>query len=291
MGALAAAAVVAASVGVSSVALGAETTAAVSSQAATGAYDLDFTLPSESKAGCMVCHGDPNLIRLKQEQLKSYWIDPVVIGKSAHGPEQCVGCHIDFTYKAPHDGGIPWQETAKSACKNCHDGQFGAYAKGAHSPTVATTDTADANGEKPLCGDCHGSHDISLLTTDTPVARAGRDALHSNGWEVCGRCHEDYWDSYDDHYHGAAFKRGALDAPACWDCHGGHEVLAADNRDSEVNEAHLVETCRKCHVGATEEYVEYAAFIHGRGELQAANPLFSAWDRVVSFVRGIFGGA
>ena len=26
--------------------------------------------------------------------------------------------------------------------------------------------------------------------------------MHANGYEVCGRCHEETWDNYPDYYHG-----------------------------------------------------------------------------------------
>ena len=29
---------------------------------------------------------------------------------------------------------------------------------------------------------------------------------------LCADCHPDYWDNYNDYYHGAAYKRGATDA-------------------------------------------------------------------------------
>lgn len=265
---------------------------------ATAPYDLDFTLPTESKSGCMVCHGDPALVRVRDGVVRSYYLAEGDIAASAHADQQCVGCHIDFTYKAPH-GDADWAANAKTACRNCHDEAAVAFGVGVHRPSVPTTLTADGSTEgtaapKPLCGDCHGSHDISMLNTDTPAARAGRKALHRNGWEVCGRCHEDYWDSYDDYYHGRAYKRGAEDAPSCWDCHGWHDILPSDDRGSLVNEAHLVETCGQdgCHeVGVEEAYIEYAGFIHGRESVWLDNgPILAFIRKVSNAIGGLFGG-
>jgi hypothetical protein len=263
---------------------------------ATAPYDLDFTLPTESKSGCMVCHGDPALVRVRDGVVRSYYIAEGDVAASAHADQQCVGCHVDFTYKAPH-GDADWSSNAKSACRNCHEEASIDFGVGVHRPTVPNGAEASAEesiGPKPLCGDCHGSHDISMLTTDTPEAKAGREALHRNGWEICGRCHEDYWDSYDDYYHGRAYKRGAMDAPACWDCHGWHDILPSDDRSSLVNEAHLVETCGQadCHeVGVEEAYVEYAQFIHGRDKVWTENGAILAFIRRVSnAIGGFFGG-
>lgn len=252
----------------------------------TAPYELDFTLPTESKAGCQVCHGDPALVRIRDGVIMSYYIDDAVVADSAHADQQCVGCHIDFNYKAPHGDG-DWANTAKGACRNCHEEQSAAFGLGVHRATVSNGDS-ETEEPKPLCGDCHGSHEI-LMITDNP---AGAAAIHADGWEVCGRCHEDYWDSYDDYYHGAAYKRGAEDAPSCWDCHGWHDILPSSDRGSMVHESHLVETCGQegCHVGVDEKYTEYAVFIHGREEISAANPLVSLIRSVLDAVGGLFGG-
>ena len=256
----------------------------------TAPYELDFTLPTESKSGCLVCHGDPALVRIRDGVVMSYYIDDATIADSAHFEQQCVGCHLDFTYKAPH-GADTWEITAKTACRNCHEEQSRAFGVGVHRPTVPN---GNGNGEpksphpKPLCGDCHGSHEI-LALTDNPQGRA---AIHADGWEVCGRCHEDYWDSYNDYYHGAAYKRGAEDAPACWDCHGWHDILPSSERGSRVHESHLVETCGQdgCHFGVDENYASYAVFIHGRPEIVDDNPLISLVRTVIGAIGRLFGG-
>jgi len=276
------------------------------SEDASAAYELDFTLPTEAQSGCLVCHGDPALVRVVDGETVSYYIDPETIAESAHASEQCVGCHIDFAYTAPHEN-ADWQVTAKSACRNCHETQSVDVGTGMHRSAVETVTPTTGDGApttgaepssetspapRPLCGDCHGSHDISALTTDTPEAREAQAVMHRDGWEICGRCHQDYWDSYADYWHGAAYKQGALDAPACWDCHGWHEVIPSDELSSPVNESHLVETCGQegCHDGVDENYVDYAGFIHGRQELTSETPIYQAIDAVKDWFDGLFGG-
>ena len=252
----------------------------------TAPYELDFTLPTDSKSGCMVCHGDPALVRVRDGVVKSYYIDPGAVAASVHVEQQCVGCHVDFTYKSPH-GDADWVITSKAACRNCHDEQSVAFGQGVHRMTITNGDSAET-APKPLCGDCHGSHEILALTDN----REGQRALHDDGWQVCGRCHEDYWDSYDDYYHGRAYKRGASDAPACWDCHGWHDILPSDDRSSMVHESHLAETCGQegCHDGVDENYTSYAVFIHGREEITADNPVISLVRSVMSAIGRLFGG-
>ncbi len=239
-------------------------------------YDMSFSLPTYGKSGCMVCHGDRNLVRLRGNQAISYWIDEEVIGESAHADIMCTGCHVDFSYSAPHEEGLgeDWRATAKLACKNCHDERYQAYSLGVHSisstPGENGTETAEPEREEPLCGDCHGDHGIQMLT-DNP---AGRAEMRAEGARVCGRCHEDRWENYDDYYHGAAYKAGAPDAPACWDCHDYHTILPADDRRSTVHESSLVETCGQCHKEVNEGYLTYTDMIHGREAAYNENPVY-----------------
>ena len=251
------------------------------SSAGSTYYDLSFTLPTASQSGCMVCHGDPNLVRVEDGVTVSMYVDPAVIENSAHKDTQCTGCHLDFAYSVPHSNAVSdeWRSIAKTACKNCHQEANLAYSKGAHSltptataPTTVTVPVQEPDNVKPLCGDCHGGHDIQMLT-DNPD---GQEALHADGYRICGSCHQDYWDNYDDYYHGAAYKNGAPDAPACWQCHLAHDILPSSNQRSSVNEINLVETCGQCHKNEpNDDYVSYSAYIHGKEEVRSQNPVFA----------------
>ncbi len=248
-------------------------------------YDVDFTLPTNAKAGCMVCHGDPDLTRLKDGELVSFYLDPVLTDVSAHATVQCTGCHLDFAFKTPHTS-VDWQTQAKSSCQNCHLDQSSLVAQGAHragaKPGEESTKTA---GPKPLCGDCHGSHDIMALA-DSPAEQA---ALRAREQEICGGCHEDYYDNAIDYYHTAASKEGAPDAPACWDCHRAHDILPASDVDSSVNERHIVETCQQCHPDANEKYAEYAKLIHHRKEIAEEFFLYQWISSARTAVMSLFG--
>lgn len=250
-------------------------------------YDLNFTLPTAGKSGCMVCHADPNLGRLQGDKFVSYWVDPKPLDEGPHAGVLCTGCHLDFAYKAPHNiAETEWQRTARLACKNCHQDQWKVYSDGAHSLAVQPGKQAtERELAKPLCGDCHGAHGIVALT-DNPE---GRKLLHEQGRQVCGRCHEDYWDNYSDYYHGEAYRRGATDAPSCWQCHGAHDIFPSDDRRSLVHERTLSDTCAECHPDTNEAYIAYAGLIHKRIEIAEANPLFGIINSAKDRIRGIFG--
>jgi len=251
-------------------------------------YDLTFTLPTAGKSGCMVCHADPNLGRLQGDQWVSYYVEGGPLDDGPHSAVMCTGCHLDFAYKSPHEvDPIEWVRTARLACKNCHQEQWTAYSEGIHSISVQPGDEfTELDATKPLCGDCHGpSHEI-LALTDNPQGQAD---LHRRGYEICGRCHEDYWDNYYDYYHGAAYQRGATDAPACWDCHGFHDMQPSSDRDSAVHPDNLEETCSQCHDGANEAYVSYAGLVHRRADVYAENPLYSFIKDTRDSIEGFFG--
>lgn len=251
-------------------------------------YDLTFTLPTAGKSGCMVCHGDPNVGRLQGQQWVSYYVDPVPLDEGPHAAVLCTGCHLDFAYKSPHNiDETEWVVTARLACKNCHQDQWTEYSNGVHSISVQPgEELTEKDAAKPLCGDCHSpSHEIETLT-DNPEGKAD---MHADGYEVCGRCHEDYWNNYFDYYHGAAYQHGATDAPACWDCHGYHLILPSTDRRSMVYEGNLMETCSQCHDGVNEQYVYYAGLVHRRPEAYEDNWLYSQIQGVKEGIQGFFG--
>lgn len=268
------------------------------SQPTTRNYELDFTLPTAGQSGCLVCHGDPNLVQISETATSSIYVNAPVLAESAHPTEEtaCTGCHLDFAYTSPHEQSEDdeWLSTAKQACKNCHATQFAEYASGAHSPagtpgveesvTVAARRAEGKPANVPMCGDCHGGHGIPSKE-DT----AAQEALQLSAVEMCGGCHTEETGTYEDPYHGEAYKRGSLDAPACWDCHGTHKVLPTDNRLSPVNEAQLVLTCGQegCHVNVDEEFIAYAENIHGREDLYMENPLVSAVSQAKQSVESV----
>lgn len=284
--------------------------AAEASAPATQTYDLSFTLPTVGVSGCTVCHADPNLVRIQGETTTtSIFTDPTEFAESAHAEVLCTGCHVDFAFETPHANveGDDWQEVAGSACKSCHDQAFSAVTSGAHSPTTQPgVSAAEARAarvaegkppEVPICGDCHGSHEIAYLDVErweestatadaAEAARQGRAAMHSQGLEICGGCHVRETEEYSDYYHGAAYQEGEPDAPACWDCHGTHQMLPASDPDSPVHPNNLIETCGKCHDDPNEAYVEYAELVHRKDEVEDEIPLYTILASVQEAIQG-----
>jgi len=197
---------------------------------------------------------------------------------SAHRDLTCQQCHPDFRYDDGTNATKLWNANAGLACgaPGCHDKQQALWAVSVHAPTAGTSGVPAAS-----CGGCHGGHDIERLKT-----QAAKDRLKLAGQQMCvGNCHahEAAYASYNDYYHGAAYKDGALDAPACWTCHGAHSALALKDPKSTTSPENLPSSCGQtgCHGGSTENFAESGrAFIHSTGVVQRDNPVNQFRSRI-----------
>jgi hypothetical protein len=218
--------------------------------------------------GCLACHGSENLLKSTPEGVVSFHVTG--LEDSAHADLTCPQCHIDFAYDKPSPPTPLWNVNVGMACVNgaCHDhdDQVEAYTASVHGAAVAAGDYTSAT-----CGSCHGGHTIARLDTEAALT-----ALYFASEEMCAGCHEDRWDNYGDAYHGAAYKRGADDAPACWDCHPAHEALPSSDPKSSTHPAKIAATCASCHqhADATEAFASGAAdTIHQQEDVRDENPL------------------
>ncbi len=126
----------------------------------------------------------------------------------ARGQSDCLQCHGDSTLTAPDSTGHVRSLYVDAAVfANSIHGSFG-------------------------CRDCH--------TGITDLPHADRLPLVD-----CGQCHTDETAAYT-HHGGMKETPGAL-FPACWDCHGKHDILPASDSHSRVAPMNLARTCGSCH--------------------------------------------
>lgn len=207
--------------------------------------------------GCLACHGGSALtVRAANVAISG-------LDGSAHSEVVCQDCHPDYRYDDAPGETKMWQVNAGLACQECHaasdekrlSAPVAKYEGSVHGELIAEGDYDGAT-----CASCHGGH--AIKRTDTTVAR---EELHLSSQSMCGGCHVKEYDSYDDAYHGQAYKTGAADAPACWTCHNSHAVGAIKSPSSSMYEANRDETCGKkgCHAGADDSFgIEYGSLIH-----------------------------
>lgn len=224
--------------------------------------------------GCMSCHGDEGLTKQSSMGFKSFEVTGLT--NSAHAEVTCQQCHPDYRYDDKQMASQLWTVNAGQACADCHasqederlSGVVDEYKKSAHAAGIE-----QGNYDSATCGSCHGGHFIYRLDTDLAKQR-----MHMSSFKMCARCkqHGDDYDTYDDYYHGKAYKAGAQDAPACWDCHDSHGILPQSDPDSMISDANVAATCGTagCHSSTGDEFgASAAALIHSKVKEQEANPL------------------
>lgn len=232
--------------------------------------------------GCMACHGSQNLRKDGAEGPESFFVSG--LDQSAHREVTCQQCHADFKYNDSPAPSKVWQVNVGYACATCHatakKEQDRAPVK-AWKESVHFAKLQEGNANSATCASCHGGHMIPRLDT-----AYSKQLMHGSAYRVCARCHKDEYASYDDYYHGAAYKKGAQDAPACWDCHGTHQILASADKRSDVSKANVAKTCGQCHKGSEESFGGAAKqLIHTKRSTLEQNPV----QKFVTKVRAWIG--
>lgn len=97
------------------------------------------------------------------------------------------------------------------------------------------------------CETCHTQVDLELHVEEETLPPFSQE-------EACGGCHEDEWAEHSASVHGLKIHSVTPDVATCVDCHGGHQILSADDSNSLVHPANMINTCGRCH--ANPELVE-----------------------------------
>jgi len=146
--------------------------------------------------------------------------------------------------------------TDPASCFECHD------LSELNSQDIVDTVSAASVHSDLDCVDCHQG--ITELPHENSVPKVD-----------CGSCHTEEAEVYQ--WHGRLSTATGQDIPGCADCHGRHDILPSDNRDSWVNPLNLPRTCGHCHedLNLTEKHeilygraVEvYQSSVHGKAAL------------------------
>lgn len=226
--------------------------------------DLTDQHPDDNVAArpvdCRTCH---------ERQTDSY-------GASVHGiavqhgdanAPSCQDCHDSHEVVPPISPKSPLHISRQAeTCGQCHDTEATDYATSVHGKALAA-----GVREAPTCTDCHSEHKIESLT---------HGSSRKISEDVCSRCHAserlntkynlpgDRVRTFFDSYHGLASQYGSTLAANCGSCHGYHKVLPSTDPASTIHKNNLVETCGKCHPGATEQFALSKMHVNLTGELR-----------------------
>jgi cytochrome b subunit of formate dehydrogenase len=159
----------------------------------------------------------------------------------------CKDCHGSDTV-APVAPGSAEANARRLAtpgvCGKCHDDQLDEYKDSIHGKTVLGK--KDPKGA--ICSDCHNVHGVD---------KTGTKAAKLHFVQACSTCHKENAQSYADTYHGQVNALGFTNTAQCFNCHGSHGILPPEDPKSKVNPANRLETCRKCHKQANENFVSF----------------------------------
>jgi hypothetical protein len=232
------------------------------------AYAATFT--------CLACHSSmKGKVRTDKGAIIEVNIDEDRFSKSVHGTLGCQTCHKTFK-ENPHEtpGGeadkhisdlvsriaqkAAVDPVAYAACNDCHSDIYKAVLESVHGKNIVEKKQKDG----ALCLDCHGSPHY-IMPGKKPMTAEQKLAIV----DTCGRCHENeeivkkyhfspnLVERYKEHFHGRKLEIGHAGAPSCVDCHGAHSIKKWDDPASPVSWEKRVETCGKCHPGATKKFV------------------------------------
>jgi formate dehydrogenase gamma subunit len=167
----------------------------------------------------------------------------------------CSDCHDGHTVLPPTSPDSPLHYSKLAlTCGVCHDQVAQEVAGSVHGKALAA-----GHREAPTCTDCHSEHKIEALK--------GTSSLKISA-DVCSKCHAserlntkyklppDRVKTFFESYHGLAAQYGSTLAANCASCHGYHKVLRSSDPRSMIHKDNLVQTCGKCHPGATANFAQ-----------------------------------
>ena len=211
---------------------------------------------SENPVVCTDCHGTHDVLTVDQLH-------------TGEGTAACVDCHtetgVELTDPAAltgliNSGLFAQQEINDDYCLACHS-QSDISMEFPNGDTLSLTVDSMAlhdsvhgvsnDWDQLACTDCHVDYRYPHEPIEFESAR--EYSLQQN--LTCERCHEQNFDKALDSVHGEELLAGNLDAAACTDCHGSHDIPIPNEPRQNIP---LM--CEQCH---TEVFNEYAESVHG----------------------------
>ena len=198
---------------------------------------------------CQECHQD--IYDRQQDSTHA-----AVLAEGNKDAATCADCHGSHVIPEPNNP----RERISLTCAKCHATINEDYAASVHGAALL----GEGNEDVPVCIDCHGVHDIHDPTT--ALFRVGSPRL-------CGDCHADealmseygistdVFNTYVADFHGTTVELFEKQSPdhetnkaVCYDCHGVHDILPANDEHSHIIKQNLLETCRQCHPDASANF-------------------------------------
>ncbi len=168
----------------------------------------------------------------------------------------CADCHGSHDIHSPNEP----RERISETCGKCHSTINEQYAGSVHGAALL----GEQNPDVPVCIDCHGVHNIAQPRTAQ---------FRVNSPDMCAGCHADetvmakydistnVFDTYVADFHGTTVELFEKQSPeqetnkaVCYDCHGIHDILPANDEHSHAIKENLLVTCQQCHPDANTNF-------------------------------------
>ena len=226
--------------------------------------------PALDSATCLTCHdGKKGKIEAPTPAGKPrevHNIPPDKYGKSVHGRMECVACHTEIKDNADKGAHVLPEGAKKVDCAGCHEElwqqtvkrgrtderprlgvvakNIEAYRKSFH----ARPNADDKTKPNAACDNCHDTHTFNVPAANSPERNQWRLSIPG----ICGNCHTDQLEAYQDSVHGKENAKNMLaQAAVCSDCHTAHAITNTSGDPFKL----LVSTnCGNCHKRELETY-------------------------------------
>jgi len=238
----------------------------------SGGADMNHSAAKLDDATCLSCHGAGHKkIEVPDEDddmRPLLMIDQRKISRGVHGDLSCVECHTNIV-----DNEVPHKKTdaPNPDCVSCHVRVWAdvrrkglaefktrlglvvqniiAYKKSFHARPKSKTEP------KAYCDDCHDTHYFNV----PPVGTSKRTDWHLSVPEVCGKCHDDSLEEYENSAHGKeVMEKHNPRAAVCTDCHTSHAI---SKTRSDTFLLKVTQKCGSCH---QDRYATYRDTYHGQ---------------------------
>ncbi len=201
---------------------------------------------------CASCHREGNKAAMKytgtQHEIIEHYTESIhgkgLLKSGLTVTATCTNCHSSHKILPKTDTlSTVNPKNVPTTCGKCHHGIEEQFENSIHAKFKSTPDRP-----LPVCSDCHTAHTIQ---------RADAQGFKLDIMTKCGRCHEKIAETYFDTYHGKVSQLGYTKTAKCYDCHGAHDILAVTDPKSHLSRDNVVQTCQKCHAGATRRFAGY----------------------------------
>jgi hypothetical protein len=207
---------------------------------------------------CQACHQPGQIPAPPTPTAPAEPVPTPIVYPRVEGANTCFECHS--TLGGKHEEiTAQWQRSIHGergvTCADCHGGDPSAETVDESMSPDAGYIGVPAKTEIPaLCASCHA--DVSLMRQyDLPT---------------------DQYAKYKESIHGIRLAEGDINVTTCFDCHGGHEILKANDPASTVYPANVPELCASCHSDKelmapynipTNQFDLYRQSVHGHALL------------------------